>query len=238
MVRILGDFASKGLAIAAIAALGACQAADGTTQAPDTALVQSLMSGLGAVDPNAQSIDYKPRAPLAMPAQNGQLPAPAAQTAGTNAENWPTQANNEELDRLREQFAVEYDQDGNPVQRTPQQMRGFRIVGGNAGPTEEERERARRNIELLHGDTYTAEEFAASKDRYEQFTVNKSEETAEEALQRKYLIDPPIAYNTPSPNAEMPSVVDTRNNRRSGFDDMSEKVDMRCLGNPDTPGCN
>ena len=51
------------IALFALLGLAACQAADGTTQAPDTALVKSIMAGVGAVDPKAKPIDYKPRGP-------------------------------------------------------------------------------------------------------------------------------------------------------------------------------
>ena len=62
----------------------ACQSgsdgfSDGSTndEAPDVAMVRSLMEGLGAVDAKTdKKIEYTPRAPLAMPSKVDTLPPP------------------------------------------------------------------------------------------------------------------------------------------------------------------
>ena len=68
-MRTLVGFVKNSAVLVLLAGLAACQAADGTSQAPDVALVDTVMKGLGAVDPNEKQIEYKPRGPLAMPAE-------------------------------------------------------------------------------------------------------------------------------------------------------------------------
>jgi len=215
--------ASKILVVMVSAGLIAgCQAADGTMQAPDTAAVSSIMKGLGAVDPNEKPIDYKPRAPLAMPADKTALPAPETRTAGTGSQDWPASGKNPEIEELRELYA-----NANRTNNTlsPEQMRGFTLTGTSQtlGTNQTSRQR-----ELASGAPMTPEELRNGghglSDGQEQAPV--------ERLQRRYLTEPPTAYNQPSASAPFPADVKAaeRQRVRDSEDPMSGAlVDMRCL---------
>lgn len=238
MLRKIGDIASKGLAIAAIAALAACQAADGTTQAPDTALVQSIMSGLGAVDPNAKGIDYKPRAPLAMPAQDGQLPEPQTQVAGTGDTNWPKQdQTNEQLQEIVNLYADDTNKRGQNDDRaaaaplSPEQMRGFEITGVT-GQRERDRAAERRFEEINDGQPLTRAELEAQDKRVQEIRAQQAGASSGNTaiLPRQYLTEPPTAYNTPSADAPMPDTDITVDRKPTNYDQYSSKpLDPRCL---------
>lgn len=198
--------------------LAACQAADGTSQAPDIALVNGLMSGLGAVDPNEKPIDYKPRAPLAMPAKMDALPQPETEVAANNSGNWPTKEGNREFEELKEVYAK-----SNGTERlTPDQMRGFTI--SNVDSRERRTAQDAREAELGEGAVMTRQELASGH------RSNVTEETVsiESRLQRKYLTEPPTAYNEPSAAAPVPEIVRVEKTKEESALDNS-LVDMRCL---------
>lgn len=230
MVRTLGDFISKGFILAAVTALAACQAADGTTVAPDTALVNNIMAGLGAVDPNKKEIEYKPRAPLAMPAENGNLPEPETKLAGTNSENWPKQRNDEQINALRERYAESYDYNDNPKRLTPEQMAGIEIVGEEKkqfkpGPLDNQRPDGSTN-------RISVEEMKSGNDRFRELKQQQDGNgSAEVALRRKYLIEPPAAYSVPSEDAPMPTteVKVERASAANQRDHKTSRLDPRCL---------
>ncbi|WP_150524667.1 hypothetical protein [Roseibium sediminis] len=197
--------------------LAACQAADGTSQAPDTALVNSIMTGLGAVDPNEKPIDYKPRAPLAMPSKMDALPAPETAVAANQQTNWPTKEVNQEFEDLKKVYAKSTT--GNE-RLSSEQMRGFTISGVSS---KQDTARDKREAELIEGAVMTREEL---KSGHKQVTT---EIDTANSLRRQYLIDPPTAYNEPSPDAPMPNIikVEKQKGEKSALD--NNLVDMRCL---------
>jgi len=221
MVRFvtLGN-AGRALLLIGMGALAGCQAADGTSEAPDVAMVKGLMAGLGAVDPNAEQIEYKPRAPLAMPANPKDLPPPETEVAAADA-NWPSQ-NKDDLAELKELYAG-----SGTMQReglTPEQMRGFRVSSQG-----KQRDRAReiREQELIEGGRMTSVELQQNK--------GVSLQAAEESLfdangnpKRRYLTEPPVAYSTPSPDAPLPNTVRVKDKREVSTLD-KDRVNMRCL---------
>ncbi|WP_420411993.1 hypothetical protein [Roseibium sp.] len=230
MVWTLGDFISKGFVLAAVTALAACQAADGTTVAPDTALVNNIMAGLGAVDPNKKEIDYKPRAPLAMPAEGSNLPEPETQVAGTNAANWPQERNNEELNALRDRYKESYDYNGDLKRLTPEQMAGFEIVGSE----KKEFKPGKLDVQRPDGSTnrISVEEMKTGSKRFDELKQQKDgSKSAEFALKRNYLIEPPAAYSTPSADAPMPSAnIEVKKTYAPlQRDHESNRLDPRCL---------
>jgi len=199
---------SRPIALLALVALAACQAADGTTQAPDKAMVSALMSGLGAVDPKAKPIDYKPRAPLAMPAEPTALPKPETKVAGTDSADWPTADKDDDYEAVKALYAKKNigGSDGNENTRlTPEQARGINIY--STKPRDPEAER--RQAELDDGARLTPEEMrrqnAAAADLKKQATGS----TQDTLAQRRYLIEPPSEYSTPAANAPMPEIVES-----------------------------
>ncbi|MBO6755208.1 MAG: hypothetical protein JJ902_02700 [Roseibium sp.] len=221
----------KGLGVVmACAALAACQAADGTTQAPDTALVGAIMSGLGAQDPNVKPIEYRARAPLAMPASMDALPAPETELAGARSEAWPENERNPELEQVRALYAdpenVRNENTDIPRRRlSPDQMRGIRIIG----VTDQRRPRTaaqQREDELIGGAAMTPTElnaptpFGGAEEEKPPATV---------VLQRRYLTEPPNTYNQPSPDAPLPEIIKTEERKVRDEYDGDQKVDMRCL---------
>ncbi|GAA0778869.1 hypothetical protein E1180_19435 [Roseibium denhamense] len=213
MAQPIRKWATRALAIAGIAALASCQAADGTYVAPDTALVNNLMSGLGAVDPNAKPIEYKPRAPLAMPAEKSNLPEPETNVAGANSEDWPEQNDNSEFRQLQAIYA-EQPRGVNPASDraatmalTPDQVRGFRITGVT-GQTKRDPVAEKRAEEINEGSPLTREELQVGSNRLKELQDQQAELAETNQLTRKYLTEPPTAYSTPSDKAPMPDIGD------------------------------
>ncbi len=227
MARTIVGLVKKSAALALLAGLAACQAADGTTQAPDVALVDTVMKGLGAVDPNEKPIDYKPRAPLAMPAESGKLPEPETNVAGTNSENWPKQRENEELTELKKLYAGTGRMHSEPL--TPEQMRGFKITGvTGAAPRNLEVER--RANEITEGAPLSKEEQAKEWENLQKLKAQQAGVAESGLATRRFLTEPPTDYSTPSPEAPMPEIVTKKKRKPSNYDPYSAKpIDPRCL---------
>ncbi|MEJ8473561.1 hypothetical protein [Roseibium algae] len=220
---ILKNIRQIALLLTASAALAACQAADGTSQAPDTALVNSLMSGLGAVDPNEKQIEYKPRAPLAMPANATALPAPETQVAGSKSAAWPTKTGNKDLAEIK---AVYADAKGrHPGVLSPEQMRGINIAGAS---TSRNLAAETRDEDIMTGERMTDAEMRAQNNSAADMTKQANAITNAGVPTRRYLTDPPNAYSVPSADAPMPEIVKTKTDAfKDEFD--SAPLDMRCL---------
>ncbi|NVK35299.1 MAG: hypothetical protein HWE23_12510 [Rhodobacteraceae bacterium] len=204
--------------------LVACQAADGTSQAPDKALVNAVMTGLGAVDPNEKPIEYKPRAPLAMPANSGALPEPSTQVAGSKSAAWPKSNGNADLNRVKTIYA---DGSDDPSKRlSTEQMRGLNVSTNKKRDFENEK----RTQEILSGDEMTLEEMAAqSNNPNSPNSAAMLERKREQALKREYLTQPPTAYSTPSENAPMPTLVETKKGGAKYDKYDGARLDMKCL---------
>lgn len=215
--------------LALLAGLAACQAADGTSQAPDVALVDTVMKGLGAVDPNEKPIDYKPRAPLAMPAEPSNLPEPETNVAGTNSENWPKQQQNQQLTEIQELYASSGKAGSmNAEPLSPEQMRGFKITGVTGQDRNLSSER--RDNELTEGGKLTRAEQRAEWERLQKLKSQQAGVDQSGLAQRRFLTEPPTDYSTPSPNAPMPEIVNTKKKRPSNHDEYDSKpIDPRCL---------
>lgn len=217
------------LAVAA-GLLAACQAADGTTQAPDTALVNAFMSGLGAVNPNEKPIDYKPRAPLAMPSETASLPEPETNVAGTNSANWPKQQESEQLKEIKELYAGTDRMQDEPL--TPAQMRGFKITGVT-GAEQTNVTGNERNTDILEGEKMTRAEQRAEWERLQQIKAQQAGLKEDGLTTRQYLTEPPSKFSTPSPDAPMPDVAvnksrdKTKSLQYDKYDDAP--LDPRCL---------
>lgn len=228
MVRTRFSWVRIFVVIALATGLAACQAADGTSQAPDVALVNSVMKGLGAVDPNEKPIEYKPRAPLTMPAEPGKLPEPETEVAGVDSENWPKQQDNAQFEELRELYADANGVNSNPL--TPEQMRGFRITGVT-GQTTRDLEAERREIDTAEGEVLTRDQQREEWEKLQQIKAQQAGLDQTGLATRRYLTEPPSAYSTPSPDAPMPEVV-KKSRKAKGEGDIytSTPIDPRCLG--------
>lgn len=228
MARTIVGFGKIGLVVALLTGLAACQAADGTSQAPDVAMVDTVMKGLGAVDPNEKPIDYKPRAPLAMPSEPGKLPEPETNVAGTNSENWPQQRENQELTELKQLYASSGKGGSmNSEPLTPEQMRGFKITGVTG---ERDLLAERRDNEITEGDTLTRAEQRAEWERLQQLRSQQAGIDQSGLATRRFLTEPPTDYSTPSPDAPMPEVVKKGKRKPTNYDEYDSKpLDPRCL---------
>lgn len=223
--RTVLDKLSRSAAILALVGLAACQASDGTSQAPDTALVASLMSGLGAVDPKAKQIEYKPRAPLAMPAEPTALPQPETSVAGAQSEAWPENEKNQDLEDIKALYASASGR--NPEVLSPEQMRGIRINGAPTGGRNLAADE--RSEELIAGDRMTAAEMRKQNASANDLSKDSIVATQNRLPKRRYLTDPPVAYSVPSADAPMPTIAKADNSRNLQEDYNSEPLDMRCL---------
>jgi len=228
-VRTLVVLVRNSAVLAILAGLAACQAADGTSQAPDVALVNSVMKGLGAVDPNEKPIDYKPRAPLAMPSEPNKLVEPETNVAGVNSENWPKQQKNQQLSEIEALYANSGKRGSmNEEPLTPEQMRGFKITGVTGQGRDLSAER--RDKEVTEGDTLTRAEQTAEWERLQKLKSQQAGIDQNGLATRRYLTEPPTDYSTPSPDAPMPEVVKKKQKRASNYDEYSAKpLDPRCL---------
>ncbi|MET1413939.1 hypothetical protein ABVF61_16835 [Roseibium sp. HPY-6] len=223
------NWVKKSALLVLMGGLAACQAADGTSQAPDVALVNSFMSGLGAVDPNEKPIDYKPRAPLAMPAEPGKLPEPETEVAGTDAANWPKQEENTQFEELKELYAGS----GGGLNKqplTPEQMRGFKITGVT-GQATRNLEAERRENDVAEGEVLSRQQQREEWERLQQIKAQQAGYEESGLASRRYLTEPPTTYSTPSPDAPMPDIVKkTNKGKPTNYDPYaSTPIDPRCL---------
>lgn len=213
-------------------ALAACQAADGTSQAPDTALVAGIMSGLGAVDPHAKQIEYKPRAPLAMPSDATKLPQPETNVAGANSPDWPKNQQNASLEAVKQVYKDDdyATRENLGKQLTPEQMRGINVI------SDKERDIAaeKRDQDIISGSTLTAEE----RKKINSNALGTAgalrngagqESTSSKLAKRRYLTEPPAEYSQPAAGAPLPEAVKTERKPTNYDPYSSEQLDMKCL---------
>ncbi|MCA1244640.1 hypothetical protein LC092_19515 [Stappia stellulata] len=193
--------------------LAACQTgSDGfndgteTKEAPDTAMIRSLMEGLGAVDAKSEAkIEYTPRAPLAMPSKMDTLPPPEAPEV---VANWPTQ-NEDDLKRIQEVYrndgrgSADLDGDGRSNTR---QSRGIQqlVSGGDGRNFAAERQ----NEDRLESGKMKPNELNQRVGVAETTAIPVDENGVPV---RRYLIEPPTAYSIPS--ADAPTVAPKTVNR-------------------------
>ncbi|SDT91446.1 hypothetical protein [Stappia sp. ES.058] len=192
--------------------LAACQTGsdgfnDGTEadEAPDTAMIRGLMEGLGAVDAKSEAkIEYTPRAPLAMPGKLDALPPPEE---SQQVANWPTQ-NDQGLKRIQEVYrndgrgSSDLDGDGRSNAR---QSRGIQqLVSGGDG---RDYAAERQNEDRLESGKMKPNELNQRVGVAETSAIPVDDNGVPI---RRYLIEPPTAYSTPSADAPMaaPKTVD------------------------------
>ncbi|CUA94753.1 hypothetical protein [Pannonibacter indicus] len=169
----------------------------GEQEAVDKVAVRKIMEGIGAVDPQAKPIEYKPRAPLAMPAKLDQLPQPEKPVTETAA-NWPAKE-----DKSLQEVRAVYAQPGRGSDGellTPEQMRGVQITGAQR---QAKTAADVRDDEIMDGARMTPAEM--KKQSQGPLTrVDTSDLFGPDGKPvRRYLVEPPIAYSTPAGNAPL-----------------------------------
>ncbi len=176
------------------------------SEAPDVAAVKRVMAGVGLVNPEAQPIDYKPRAPLAVPPSTAALPDPEASTAGAEnlPANWPRNKDAEllalqrsrlatgsealrEANRGTERLTVEELQSG--TRRSARQVR-----------TEEQQKAAIQGMKDNPNNRLSPTELRSKK-------LIKPETASlfgpDGKPTRRYLVEPPVEYSTPADTAPL-----------------------------------
>lgn len=199
------------LLAAATLGLGACQSSqgfygEGSNDAPDVAVVKRLMTGIGAVDPDQKPIDYKPRAPLAVPQSTAALPNPEADPTDPEAlpANWPRDKD-AELAAIRDSRKLTgtealREEDRGPGRSSIQEVHS----GTYMGPSPDRRNRSQREImEELRG----RGDKKLSPTELRNKKLNKPDTAAlfgpDGQPRRSYLIEPPIEYSTPASTAPL-----------------------------------
>lgn len=214
--------ASLAVVALAIALAGCVTDPNGHEEGVDQAAVRKIMEGLGAVDPKQKPIDYKPRAPLAMPAKLTELPQPETATA-EQAANWP-KPQNQELQDLKALYAK-----GNGTDLlTPEQMRGIQL--GSSKPRDIAAEK--RDEELTSGKLMTPAEMKQQHEGAGQIDTSKLFGPDGQPV-RRYLVEPPVAYSTPAANAPLNKPADTKDvQRRETLEMEGAQIKMNCTPSP------
>ncbi|WP_321499221.1 hypothetical protein [Breoghania sp.] len=196
--------ASLGFALAGCVSSEGMYGSDG--DAPDTALVKGIMKTLGAVDPDEKPIAYEPRAPLAMPGDHADLPAP--ETASATPENWPRDRDAELADIRREADRRAADGKERLEKANPrlgiEEVKQGTVIGeapASSGPNYDkndanwENSHNRLTLDQMKGQNSIARPKAEA-----------SLFDAQGNPRRRYLVEPPVEYSTPAATAAMPDI--------------------------------
>lgn len=176
---------------------------DGDTSSLSYSISRRIITGLGGVsDSNRKKIDYKPRAPLAVPPAMVLKEPENKQDVTSEMANWPKQqdetkeylAEREADKTYRERTRDDWE---NPVVPGREMARNRVIGGGQIADPKENTERERT------APTYT-------QDQADQFAKDLGKlktAQADGVAKRKYLTEPPATYRTPAGDAPLPSSV-------------------------------
>jgi hypothetical protein len=155
-------------------------------------IIKNFLTGLG-VDTGRARIEYRERSPLVIPPST-ELPAPEA-TSSVNNPAWPKDADVRERKKSKEVLPRSTKDDSRPL--LPSELRGGAATGTGAGaptkgPSDAEIGRSLRPNELNYkGGIFSSLWGWTKKDDQEQFAGEP---------QRRSLTQPPVGYQTPSPN--------------------------------------
>ncbi|MBJ3775687.1 hypothetical protein [Acuticoccus mangrovi] len=207
------------LAVVTIA-LGGCNTAynyfeedaDASEQEGDSTAFGAILSMSGIVAKPKSPINYKPRAPLAMPGTSD-LPPPEQASAAEQAVNFPV----DDDDRRRQHQAelnekgkeAAFEQNGRTTgvdgRLSPDDVIEGRRAGGGF---------ARGDDKVLHD--WRSQSFVMSREELKQGIPSMRKQNAlltdeGKAAPRKYLIQPPDDYRTPADTAALPDKGDIEN---------------------------
>lgn len=173
---------------------------DGKTESLSYSLSRKLVTSLGGTDSNARQIEYKPRGPLTVPPAM-ELKQPEDASAAIEAANWPKQSDAAEdyiaeLEKAKSHRERTRDDWENPVVPRGEIARHRMLGGGQlADPDDNDQSDA-------------APEMSAEAARKVSGDIdNLKAASADGAVRRKYLIDPPTTYRQPAGGAPLPSTV-------------------------------
>jgi hypothetical protein len=203
-VQIFPDVPARTLRVAAVALAvgvvmmtGAARAQDDEDdgQTFEEKIIGGLMSGIGATNMDNRGIDYRERSPLVVPPKL-ELPPPATASTEVNAPNWP-----KDPDIARRKAVIAARKKEKPKEQwenarslTPSELNAGKTTASAGGPGEP--------VQPGQGSTLLSpSQLGYTSGLSGIFGGTKSEEapfTGEPT--RESLTQPPVGYQTPSPN--------------------------------------
>ncbi|WP_310621126.1 hypothetical protein [Flexibacterium corallicola] len=170
-------------------------------------LIGSVLTVIGAKASKGEPISYTERAPLVMPSDRKRLPTPDERAVADLAANWPKDTRDQEMAELREFFKTE---DGKPL--TAAQMAAAHELTKNLPKQQRNRIRELQDERIMDGKPLTPRElqqmsrdFKAAKAKIAddktalcELTSDNEVDLATCKLERRYLTQPPQAYNIPA----------------------------------------
>ena len=198
-VRAL-KFAAVMLGVGVVMAAGVARAQeDDEDKSFEEKIIGNLMAGIGATNMENRGIDYRERSPLVVPPKLD-LPPPASNAAEVNVPNWPKDP--DEARRKKAMAARKKSPASEPwvAGRTlkPDELNVARTTPGSSGGT--------RDSESAQPGAGSAAPLSPSQLGYTgglfgMFHGNTSESVPfKEEPPRESLTQPPVGYQTPSPN--------------------------------------
>lgn len=191
-------------------------------------IVRDFMADIGMMPPTQKPIDYRERAPLAIP-KSLDLPKPEAPNAATAGVAWP-----KDPDETRLRAAEKKVQPGETNWNEPVQIGQYRIAVP-LSPTELRRERvAAQEITNSGGETATESTYSAHRLTPEELKrgVKKADVTASIAEPPRHsLTDPPPGYRVPAADAPWASGKDINTHKQETYREAADRV-MRDYGHP------
>ncbi len=179
---------------------------DGTGEddAPDVAVIKSLMTGLGGVDSSKnKGLKYDPRSPLVIPPTR-ELPPTEQEIATNSAGDWPNDPDVAEA-KLRDEWAKREEtsiysklKTTNNDRSTPEEIARQRIPGGGISGT--------TAAPTAGNDVMEARNNVMTPDQLRTQRVETPDAVAmdENGIPvRRYLVEPPSDYRLPSSDAPM-----------------------------------
>jgi len=185
-------------ALAAILVWSPAHAGDEEDEAPDVKFLRGLLEGIGLQGPDTKGIEYRERAPLVIP-PNISLPPPET-TASVKDPNWPVDP---DVKREKQAKAAERNAGLNTSQKLEDNRKPLSPDKLNVGP---KKNSSRDGTGLTYEESrapfkpsdlgYTGGLFGSL------FGKKDDSETAKFTGEppRASLIDPPVGYQTPSPD--------------------------------------
>ena len=196
-------FAAIALGVGLVMATDVARAQDDDSQDDRTfeeKIIDGLMSGLGGTNMDNRGIDYRERSPLVVPPKLD-LPPPVNQSAEVNVPNWPKDP---DIARRKAYEKARADEDKDPLKAvqslTPSELNKGRLAKGSSGGTG-------NSDSLTPGGnpggaaSLSPSQLGYSGGLFKMFHGNTSESTTfKEEPPRESLTQPPVGYQTPSPN--------------------------------------
>lgn len=168
-------------------------------------LTEQLLTGLGLVAPSSPDIDYRERAPLVVPPSGDVLPPPRDASAMSSNPAWPKDFDDERRKKAAAADAIDYREAASRFGTTqykpltPAQMAKGTRFGAAQGSGYDYRKTNDSNQLSLNELGFKGWGSPSAKDKPLVF---------EGEPEREALIQPPVGYQTPAPNAPYGVVAD------------------------------